>query len=194
MTQKKVWPSLCFPTPCEKCVVARGPDVEPSYCSSATHTCCIQKRRRRRSSQWLTAASPDIRVDRGHIHRNQAAEVKWIDKSFNNFSPDTHLSQLHSDLILTFIFQSQRTGTFRLHFTVSVSSTTVCFTPPFLVYTLHLVLHDRSCFNGASTPTVCDYCSTGDLYTYWQMIGQFTEDTVRVFAAELGCALGVYRY
>uniref|UniRef100_A0A3B4H189 Ribosomal protein S6 kinase related b n=1 Tax=Pundamilia nyererei TaxID=303518 RepID=A0A3B4H189_9CICH len=26
--------------------------------------------------------------------------------------------------------------------------------------------------------------------TYWQMIGQFPEDTVRVFAAELGCALG----
>lgn len=24
------------------------------------------------------------------------------------------------------------------------------------------------------------------------MIGQFSEDTVRVFAAELGCALGVY--
>ncbi|KAM8898355.1 ribosomal protein S6 kinase-related protein [Spinachia spinachia] len=37
---------------------------------------------------------------------------------------------------------------------------------------------------------MCDYCSTGDLYTYWQMIGQFPEDTVRVFAAELGCALG----
>ncbi|TKS82931.1 putative serine/threonine-protein kinase [Collichthys lucidus] len=37
---------------------------------------------------------------------------------------------------------------------------------------------------------MCDYCSTGDLYTYWQMIGQFTEDTARVFAAELGCALG----
>ncbi|XP_033996158.1 ribosomal protein S6 kinase-related protein [Trematomus bernacchii] len=37
---------------------------------------------------------------------------------------------------------------------------------------------------------MCDYCSTGDLYTYWQMIGQFSEDTVRVFAAELGCALG----
>nr|XP_019941156.1 PREDICTED: uncharacterized serine/threonine-protein kinase SgK494 [Paralichthys olivaceus] len=37
---------------------------------------------------------------------------------------------------------------------------------------------------------MCDYCSTGDLYTYWQMIGQFTEETVRVFAAELGCALG----
>ncbi|TWW74702.1 putative serine/threonine-protein kinase [Takifugu flavidus] len=40
---------------------------------------------------------------------------------------------------------------------------------------------------------MCDYCSTGDLYTYWQMIGQFTEDTVRVFAAELGCALGHLR-
>lgn len=37
---------------------------------------------------------------------------------------------------------------------------------------------------------MCDYCSTGDLYTYWQMIGHFSEDTVRVFAAELGCALG----
>ncbi|CAG00494.1 unnamed protein product [Tetraodon nigroviridis] len=40
---------------------------------------------------------------------------------------------------------------------------------------------------------MCDYCSTGDLYTYWQMSGQFTEDTVRVFAAELGCALGHLR-
>ncbi|XP_053187775.1 ribosomal protein S6 kinase-related protein [Scomber japonicus] len=37
---------------------------------------------------------------------------------------------------------------------------------------------------------MCDYCSTGDLYTYWQMIGQFTENAVRVFAAELGSALG----
>ncbi|KAM9782036.1 ribosomal protein S6 kinase-related protein isoform X3 [Syngnathus typhle] len=37
---------------------------------------------------------------------------------------------------------------------------------------------------------MCDYCSTGDLYTYWQMIGLFAEDTVRVFAAELGSALG----
>ncbi|XP_021167777.2 ribosomal protein S6 kinase-related protein isoform X2 [Fundulus heteroclitus] len=37
---------------------------------------------------------------------------------------------------------------------------------------------------------MCDYCSTGDLYTYWQMIGQFSEETVRMFAAELGCALG----
>uniref|UniRef100_A0A3Q2CGK6 Ribosomal protein S6 kinase related b n=1 Tax=Cyprinodon variegatus TaxID=28743 RepID=A0A3Q2CGK6_CYPVA len=37
---------------------------------------------------------------------------------------------------------------------------------------------------------MCDYCSTGDLYTYWQMIGQFSEETVRIFAAELGCALG----
>ncbi|XP_008425367.1 putative serine/threonine-protein kinase F31E3.2 [Poecilia reticulata] len=37
---------------------------------------------------------------------------------------------------------------------------------------------------------MCDYCSTGDLYTYWQMIGQFSEETMRIFAAELGCALG----
>ncbi|KAL0994982.1 hypothetical protein UPYG_G00130240 [Umbra pygmaea] len=37
---------------------------------------------------------------------------------------------------------------------------------------------------------VCDFCHTGDLYTYWLMIGQFSEDVVRVFAAELGCALG----
>ncbi|KAJ0062048.1 hypothetical protein NL108_015275, partial [Boleophthalmus pectinirostris] len=40
---------------------------------------------------------------------------------------------------------------------------------------------------------MCDYCSTGDLYTYWQMNGQFSEDTVRVFAAELGCALVTVR-
>ncbi|XP_076835698.1 ribosomal protein S6 kinase-related protein [Brachyhypopomus gauderio] len=37
---------------------------------------------------------------------------------------------------------------------------------------------------------MCDYCSTGDLYTYWVMIGQFGEDEVKVFAAELGSALG----
>lgn len=39
-------------------------------------------------------------------------------------------------------------------------------------------------------PTVCEYCSTGDLYTYWILKGQFGDDEARVFAAELGCALG----
>ncbi|KAK6295966.1 hypothetical protein J4Q44_G00336790 [Coregonus suidteri] len=37
---------------------------------------------------------------------------------------------------------------------------------------------------------MCEYCSTGDLYTYWILEGQFGEDEARVFAAELGCALG----
>ncbi|TSP68486.1 Band 4.1-like protein 1 [Bagarius yarrelli] len=37
---------------------------------------------------------------------------------------------------------------------------------------------------------MCDYCSTGDLYTYWMMIGHFGEDVLKVFAAELGSALG----
>ncbi|XP_055736243.1 ribosomal protein S6 kinase-related protein-like isoform X1 [Salvelinus fontinalis] len=37
---------------------------------------------------------------------------------------------------------------------------------------------------------MCEYCSTGDLYTYWLLKGQFGEDEARVFAAELGCALG----
>ncbi|XP_065143527.1 ribosomal protein S6 kinase-related protein [Paramisgurnus dabryanus] len=37
---------------------------------------------------------------------------------------------------------------------------------------------------------MCEYCSTGDLYTYWVMIGQFGEDVVKVFAAELGSAVG----
>ncbi|KAK2827029.1 hypothetical protein Q7C36_017955 [Tachysurus vachellii] len=37
---------------------------------------------------------------------------------------------------------------------------------------------------------MCDYCSTGDLYTYWLMIGHFGEDALKVFAAELGSALG----
>lgn len=41
---------------------------------------------------------------------------------------------------------------------------------------------------------MCDYCSTGDLYTYWVMIGQFGEDVVKVFAAELGSALGKQIY
>ncbi|XP_067451184.1 ribosomal protein S6 kinase-related protein [Thunnus thynnus] len=37
---------------------------------------------------------------------------------------------------------------------------------------------------------MCDYCDTGDLYTYWLLKGQFGEDEVRLFAAELGSALG----
>ncbi|XP_028428537.1 ribosomal protein S6 kinase-related protein [Perca flavescens] len=37
---------------------------------------------------------------------------------------------------------------------------------------------------------MCDYCSTGDLYTYWLLKGRFGEDVVRLFAAELGSALG----
>uniref|UniRef100_A0A8C7QCY9 Ribosomal protein S6 kinase related a n=1 Tax=Oncorhynchus mykiss TaxID=8022 RepID=A0A8C7QCY9_ONCMY len=37
---------------------------------------------------------------------------------------------------------------------------------------------------------MCEYCSTGDLYTYWILKGQFGDDEARVFAAELGCALG----
>ncbi|XP_048016211.1 ribosomal protein S6 kinase-related protein isoform X2 [Megalobrama amblycephala] len=37
---------------------------------------------------------------------------------------------------------------------------------------------------------MCDYCSTGDLYTYWTLKGQFDERDVCVFAAELGSALG----
>ncbi|MED6279166.1 hypothetical protein CHARACLAT_031730, partial [Characodon lateralis] len=35
-----------------------------------------------------------------------------------------------------------------------------------------------------------DYCSAGDLYTYWLLKGQFDEDEVRLLAAELGSALG----
>ncbi|XP_041850671.1 ribosomal protein S6 kinase-related protein [Melanotaenia boesemani] len=35
-----------------------------------------------------------------------------------------------------------------------------------------------------------DYCSTGDLYTYWSLKGQFGEEEVQLFAAELGSALG----
>ncbi|MEQ2200565.1 hypothetical protein XENOCAPTIV_000126, partial [Xenoophorus captivus] len=36
-----------------------------------------------------------------------------------------------------------------------------------------------------------DYCSAGDLYTYWLLKGQFDEDEVRLLAAELGSALGL---
>ncbi|KAM4742261.1 ribosomal protein S6 kinase-related protein-like isoform 2-T2 [Anableps anableps] len=35
-----------------------------------------------------------------------------------------------------------------------------------------------------------DYCSAGDLYTYWLLKGHFDEDQVRLLAAELGSALG----
>uniref|UniRef100_A0A672T7Q7 Uncharacterized serine/threonine-protein kinase SgK494-like n=1 Tax=Sinocyclocheilus grahami TaxID=75366 RepID=A0A672T7Q7_SINGR len=38
------------------------------------------------------------------------------------------------------------------------------------------------------------YITQGDLYTYWVMIGQFGEDLVKVFAAELGSALGKHIY
>ncbi|KAM8769819.1 ribosomal protein S6 kinase-related protein-like [Acanthopagrus schlegelii] len=37
---------------------------------------------------------------------------------------------------------------------------------------------------------MCDYCSVGDLYTSWILRGRFGEDDVRLFAAELGSALG----
>ncbi|XP_044059050.1 ribosomal protein S6 kinase-related protein isoform X2 [Siniperca chuatsi] len=37
---------------------------------------------------------------------------------------------------------------------------------------------------------MCDYCGAGDLYTYWLLRSQFGEDEVRLFAAELGSALG----
>uniref|UniRef100_A0A8B9JT70 Ribosomal protein S6 kinase related a n=1 Tax=Astyanax mexicanus TaxID=7994 RepID=A0A8B9JT70_ASTMX len=40
------------------------------------------------------------------------------------------------------------------------------------------------------TTLLCEYCSTGDLYTYWTLTGQFDEKEIRVFAAELGSALG----
>ncbi|KAF3692616.1 putative serine/threonine-protein kinase SgK494 [Channa argus] len=36
---------------------------------------------------------------------------------------------------------------------------------------------------------MCDYCSTGDLHTYWLLKGRLREDEVRVFAAELGSFL-----
>ncbi|XP_035535508.1 ribosomal protein S6 kinase-related protein [Morone saxatilis] len=41
---------------------------------------------------------------------------------------------------------------------------------------------------------MCDYCSVGDLYTYWLLKGQFGEDEVRLFAAELGSALGFLNF
>ncbi|KAM3615993.1 uncharacterized protein V6R79_010664 [Siganus canaliculatus] len=37
---------------------------------------------------------------------------------------------------------------------------------------------------------MCDYCHVGDLYTHWSLKGLFDEDEVRLFAAELGSALG----
>lgn len=43
-----------------------------------------------------------------------------------------------------------------------------------------------------SSSAVSDYCSFGDLHTYWTLKGQFEEREVRLFAAELGCALGSY--
>ncbi|XP_066551917.1 ribosomal protein S6 kinase-related protein [Amia ocellicauda] len=56
----------------------------------------------------------------------------------------------------------------------------------------HPFLHDlQDCWQTQRHLFImCEYCSSGDLYTYWTMIGQFGEDAVRVFAAELGSALG----
>uniref|UniRef100_A0A3B3IG37 Ribosomal protein S6 kinase related b n=1 Tax=Oryzias latipes TaxID=8090 RepID=A0A3B3IG37_ORYLA len=59
----------------------------------------------------------------------------------------------------------------------------------------HPFVHElQDCWQTQRHLYICDYCSTGDLYTYWQMIGQFSEDTVRVFAAELGCALFLHDF
>ncbi|KAI2656190.1 Ribosomal protein S6 kinase-related protein [Labeo rohita] len=52
----------------------------------------------------------------------------------------------------------------------------------------------RDCWQSQSNLFImCDYCSTGDLYTYWTLNGCFDERDVRVFAAELGSALGHLR-
>uniref|UniRef100_A0A3B3SR10 Ribosomal protein S6 kinase related n=1 Tax=Paramormyrops kingsleyae TaxID=1676925 RepID=A0A3B3SR10_9TELE len=60
----------------------------------------------------------------------------------------------------------------------------------------HPFLHDlQDCWQTQNHLfIVCDYCSTGDLYTYWMMIGQFAEDAVKVFAAELGSALFLHDF
>ncbi|XP_058856636.1 ribosomal protein S6 kinase-related protein-like isoform X1 [Acipenser ruthenus] len=56
----------------------------------------------------------------------------------------------------------------------------------------HPFLHDlQDCWQTLRHLFImCEYCSTGDLHTYWSMIGQFREDAVQVFAAELGSAVG----
>lgn len=108
---------------------------------------------------------------RPHLEKPAAAAVK-------------RLLQIHT-LTLTVVLQSEIWAE-PLGCTPLVQSlSAVCCTPPFPAWFW------PGC-NGASAATVCDYCSTGDLYTYWQMIGQFSEDTARVFAAELACALGAY--
>ncbi|XP_043910815.1 ribosomal protein S6 kinase-related protein [Protopterus annectens] len=37
---------------------------------------------------------------------------------------------------------------------------------------------------------MCEYCSAGDLHRLWSENGQFPEKTIRVYAAEIGSALG----
>ncbi|XP_030008758.1 ribosomal protein S6 kinase-related protein [Sphaeramia orbicularis] len=37
---------------------------------------------------------------------------------------------------------------------------------------------------------MCDYCGVGDLYTCWLLKSQFREEEIRLFAAEMGSALG----
>ncbi|KPP73595.1 hypothetical protein Z043_107309, partial [Scleropages formosus] len=56
----------------------------------------------------------------------------------------------------------------------------------------HPFLHDlQDCWQTQHHLFImCDYYSAGDLYTYWMMMGCFQEDELRVFAAELGSALG----
>lgn len=48
------------------------------------------------------------------------------------------------------------------------------------------------CANLCYPPAVFEYCSAGDLYTCWLLKGQFDQDQVRLLAAELGSALGIY--
>uniref|UniRef100_A0A3Q1EEQ0 Ribosomal protein S6 kinase related a n=1 Tax=Acanthochromis polyacanthus TaxID=80966 RepID=A0A3Q1EEQ0_9TELE len=54
----------------------------------------------------------------------------------------------------------------------------------------HPFIHNlQDCWQTQRHLFICDYCSTGDLYTCWLLKGRFVEDEVRLFAAEMGSAL-----
>lgn len=55
---------------------------------------------------------------------------------------------------------------------------------------LSSIIRHKKCLC-VSSSAVCDYCGVGDLYTHWLLKGRFEEEEVRLFAAELGSALGL---
>lgn len=83
-------------------------------------------------------------------------------------------------------------------FLMSLSVSFLCLLPECVFQQISMARWSRDlsflpeCLSVLSLSAVSDYCSFGDLHTHWTLKGQFEEREVRLFAAELGCALGLY--